>query len=443
MRDYVLTAVVFALVPVCFARPWLGILTWYWLGLMNPHRLTWEFAYTMPFAMLVGGATLLGAVFARDRRPIPWERELVLTAVLFAYFIFTSFFAWAPRDAWAHVDKVGKIILMTFVATMFIYGKVRIRYLMLVVVFSLGYYGLKGGIWSIIHGGAEAVQGPEGSFIEGNTFISLALNMVIPLMVALARTEERPWLRRFLYVLAGLSAISSLFSYSRGGWLGLAVVVLLLLFQLKPGTRVMLLSVLIAVALTAHSVLPERVFTRAGTFENIDEDCSANERLMSWTVHWNVAKRYPLTGAGFQFENAEDGRYLTFGDPKYAECFTVSSSAAHSIYFQILGQHGFIAFFIYMLLLISVQLKLNRLRRESKRQPETAWIGTYALGIQIGLLSYMVSGAFLSSAYFDLAWLYYAVTVILSRELATQTAQVPVRHAPATRPNTSRNAQVT
>jgi putative inorganic carbon (HCO3(-)) transporter len=329
------------------------------------------------------------------------------------------------------LEKVGKIVLMTFVTTMFIYGKFRIRYLMLVVVGSLGYYGFKGGVWSIIHGGAEQVVGPEGSFIDGNTFLSLALNMVIPVMIALARDEERPWLRRFLYLLAVLSAVSSLFSYSRGGWLGLAVVVLLLLLQLKGGTRILVLSALVVVALTAHSLLPERVFTRAGTLENIEEDCSANQRLMSWTVHWNVAKTYPLTGAGFQFENAEDGRWLTFGDPKYAACFgSVSSSAAHSIYFQILGQHGFITFFVYMLLLISVQLKLNRLRREAKRRPESAWIGTYALGLQIGLLSYMVSGAFLSSAYFDLAWLYFAVTVILSRELASQTAQAPVRHAP-------------
>ena len=75
MRDYVLTVLVFALLPVCLVRPWLGILAWFWIGLMNPHRLTWGFAYTMPFAMLVGVATLLGAVLAKDRRPIPWNRE--------------------------------------------------------------------------------------------------------------------------------------------------------------------------------------------------------------------------------------------------------------------------------------------------------------------------------------------------------------------------------
>src|SRR5579862_3287440 len=110
MRDYVLTAFVFAMVPVCAARPWIGILMWYWLGLMSPHRLTWSFAYTMPFAMAVGVATLLGACVARDRRPIPWQRELVLSAVLLAYFSLTTVFAWEPAFAWPQLEKVAKII---------------------------------------------------------------------------------------------------------------------------------------------------------------------------------------------------------------------------------------------------------------------------------------------------------------------------------------------
>lgn len=431
MRDYVLTAVVFALVPVCFARPWLGVLAWYWLGLMNPHRLTWGFAYTMPFAMLIALATLAGALVARDRKPIPWEREIVLSVVLLAYFAFTTVFAWAPAYAWPELEKVAKIILMTLVATMFIYGKERIRYLVLVVVCSLGFYGLKGGIWSLLHGGAEMVVGPEGTFIDGNTFISLALNMVIPLMIGIASQEPRGWLRRFLYAMAFFSVIASFFSYSRGGWLGLAVVLMLLLmFQLKMRQRVLVGAALIVIAVAAQSILPQRVFTRADTLENYEEDCSANQRFMSWTVHWNVAKTYPLTGAGFQFEEATDGRWLSFGDEKYLKCFTAASSAAHSIYFQMLGQHGFVAFFIYIVLLILVQLKLNRLRRESRKRPDLTWIGSYATGLQIGLLGYLVSGAFLSSAYFDLPWLYYAIAVMLSRELSAQTSPA-VMHSPS------------
>lgn len=431
MRDYVLTAFVFALVPICVARPWLGILTWYWLGLMSPHRLTWDFAYAMQFAMLIGGATLFGAVFARDRRPIPWERELILSVMLLAYFTFTSFFAWAPDYAWPQLEKLAKIILMTLVATMFIYGKSRIRYLLLVIVASIGYFGVKGGIWSIVTGGGEQVLGPEGSFIEANTALSLALNMVIPLMVALAREEDSRWVRRLLYLGAVLSVVASFFTYSRGGWLGLAVIILLLMFQLKNTQRVLLASMMIAIFLAAHSFLPERVFTRANTLENYEEDCSANQRFMSWTVYWNIAKTNPLTGGGFQLDTASDGRWLALGDQKYLSCFgDATTSAAHSIYFQILGEHGVVAFCLYIFLLVSAQLKLSRLRREAKRRPEFTWIASYATGLQIGLLAFMVSGAFLSLAYFDLPWLYYAITVMLSRELAAQTSPVAAHSRP-------------
>jgi len=428
MRDYVLTAFVFAMLPVCVAKPWLGILTWYWIGLMNPHRLTWSFAYTMPFAMLVGGATLLGAVMAKDRRPIPWNRELILMAILLVYFTLTTVFAWAPANAWAEWEKVAKVIFMTFVATMFIYGKTRVRALLFVVVGSIGFYGFKGGIFSIIHGGAERVQGPENSFIDGNTFLGLALNMVIPLLVALALDESRHWVRRLLYLTAGLSVIASIFTYSRGAWLGLAVVVPLVLLQLKMAPRIIVVIGVVLSAAFASAIFPEKIFQRADTIANYEEDGSANQRLESWSVAWNVAKDRPLVGAGFEFEWANDGRWLEYGSEKYRDSMTAAnkdSAAAHSIYFQILGQHGFVAFFIFLWLLVSVHLTLLRIRALGRKDPDISWIGTYATGLLIGLMGYVISGAFLSSAYFDLAWLYFALAAVLSREVALT---VPNRH---------------
>ncbi len=126
---------------------------------------------------------------------------------------------------------------------------------------------------------------------------------------------------------------------------------------------------------------------------------------------WNVAKDRPFLGAGFEFEWADDGHWLDFGSDEYKKFMIAAnkdSAAAHSIYFQVLGQHGFVAFFVYISLLISVHLALLRIRALGRRNPDTAWTGTYATGLLIGLLGYVVSGAFLSSAYFDLAWLYFA-----------------------------------
>src|SRR2546425_1806370 len=195
MRDYVLTLLIFLLVPVCLLRPWLGFIAWYWLGLMNPHRLTWDFACSMPFAAWIGGATLVGMVFARDRKPIAWNREMILMVVLLAYFAFTTLFAWAPDNAWPQLNKVAKIFVMTILMTMFIYGEGRIKAMLYTIALSLGFYGLKGAVFVVSTGGAGQVQGPEGSFLEGNTFIGLALVMVLPLLLYLGREEQRRWLK--------------------------------------------------------------------------------------------------------------------------------------------------------------------------------------------------------------------------------------------------------
>jgi putative inorganic carbon (HCO3(-)) transporter len=428
MRDYVLTGIVFGLVPVCFYRPWIGFIAWYWLGLMNPHRLTWDFAYTMPFAALIGGATLLGMFFAKDRRPIAWSRELVLVVILLLYFTFTTFFAWAPSFAWPQLEKVFKVILMTVLATMFIYGRERITAMMYTIALSIGFYGVKGGVFVVTTGGGGQVKGPEGSFLEGNTFIGLALNMVLPIILFLARDQQRPWAKRGLYAMFALTIVAIIFTTSRGAYLGLAAILPLLFLQAKK--KWIALFILVP-ALIGAQFLPDRIFKRAETIETYEQDSSANQRLQSWTVAWNLAKDNPLTGAGFEFEYAQnDQRWLDYGDRKYDWAIN-HSSAAHSIYFQVLGQHGFVAFFLFLAVLIGSQLQLHKIRKRASAMPGKAWIASYATALQIGLVGYMVSGAFLSSAYFDLAYLYFALTAILLRELAPESAVNPVRSADA------------
>ena len=70
MRDIAITLIVFGALPFIMARPWIGILMWSWLGYMNPHRLSWGFAFDFPFSQVTALATLLGFLFAADRRYI-------------------------------------------------------------------------------------------------------------------------------------------------------------------------------------------------------------------------------------------------------------------------------------------------------------------------------------------------------------------------------------
>lgn len=440
MRDYVLTLLIIGLLPICFWRPWIGIVVWYWFGLMNPHRQTWDFAYTMPFAMWIGVATLAGMLFARDRRSIPWNTGLVLVALLMSYYTFTTFFAWAPDEAWTQWLKVFKIVLMTFVATMFIYGRERIHALMLTMALSIAFYGVKGFFFVLRSGGTERVQGPEGTFIDGNTFLGMAMIMVAPVLISLARVEHRRWLRSLLYAGAGMTLVSTIFTYSRGAFLGLAATLPLMFLRSKR--KWLAAAILVPALLIAPSLLPESVFNRAEKIESYQSDGSANQRLQSWTVAWNLALDHPITGAGFNFENGANIRdkWIAYGSEKYMWALD-RPHAAHSIYFQVLGQHGFVAFGLFLAVLFGTALSLGRLRARANAHPSLSWVSSYATGLQIGLVGYMVSGAFLSSAYFDLAFLYYALAAILWREV--RTADVRVRTEPMERPMGRTISQVT
>lgn len=418
MRDIGLTALIFALIPICVLKPWIGVVTWYWFGLMNPHRLTWGFAYdSIPFAMLIGGATLLGLLLARDRRPIPWNRELVIVAMLLLYFLITTPFAWAPDLAWEQWIKVFKVILMTFVACMLIYGRDRIRVLLLTVVLSIGFYALKSMVYVVRTGGSGRIDGIPGSFMDGNTFMGLAFSMVIPLMIVLARTESVKWIKRGLYALALITMVAVIFTYSRGAYVTL-VAILPFLF-LNAQRKVVAAFLLIPALLIAPFLLPDRAVDRIDALENYKTESSANQRLQAWTVAWNVAKERPLTGAGFEFENSGfNDRWVQHGSEKYTWALEVSrgATAAHSIYFQILGHHGFVALFLYLMLLFGTLHSLQKTKRLMEGKSQNSWMAHYASGLQIGIVGFMVSGAFLSSAYFDLSYLFFALSAIMAKE---------------------------
>ncbi|MCC6610729.1 MAG: putative O-glycosylation ligase, exosortase A system-associated [Burkholderiales bacterium] len=427
MRDLALTALIVGLLPVCFARPWIGILVWYWFGLMNPHMFTWGFARGQPFAMMIALATLAGTLISRDRKAVPWNRELVLVAMLFAYFTFTTLFAWEPPEAWQYWEQFAKILLMTFVATMFIYGKSRVRALMLVIGLSLGFYGIKGAFFTVTTGGVYNVQGPDGVFIGGNTFLGLALNMVIPILVVLAREEPNRKLRIFLNFAAACCAVSSVFTYSRGALVGLAVVLPLLILRDPRKAWGGVIFLLLAGSLVI-SFAPQQLWQRAETIQTYEQDMSAMMRLRAWSVAWNIAKARPLTGAGFQYEYSPDrARWFSYADEKYRG-MSGGTQAAHSVYFQVLGQHGFVGLGLYLALMASAILRLTQIRREARALPDAGWIATYSDGLRIGIVAFAISGAFINVAYFDLYFIFIAMTAILSRELSlSQEPAIPLQ----------------
>lgn len=434
MRDLIVTAIIVGSLPWILTRPYIGIYVWYWLSLMSPHRLCWGFAYDLPFAQLIALTTLGSILFTKDKKSVAWNSGLVLLALLYVHMAFTSIFAWIPEAAWAKWIDFGKIVLITIVTTTVIYGRERIHTLLLVSAFSVGIYGLKGGIFSILTGGSYKVWGPPGNtFISGNNEIGLALGMTIPLLIALGKEENRKWLRLLLFATAFFSSIATIFTYSRGALLGLGVV--LSLIFIKSNKKYFLIPLLIPLVIYGKSLLPEQLIHRADTIGSYDKDVSAMQRIRAWKVAWGIALDSPLFGAGFDFEGEETSeRWFSYTDPEDISWLGASTQVAHSIYFQALGQHGFVGLALFVGILISCLVKTRKLYLNAKLCPEKQWIGRYAAAIQVGIIGYMVSGAFLNKAWFDLIWLYVGLLAIFEREMNTVTVPVTSMAKKQTKP---------
>src|SRR6266480_2426324 len=138
MRSYLLLIFIFAMLPICIWRPYIGGLMWVWIGLMNPHRLTWGVAYSFPVAKIIAVVTLIGFVTTSEKDKFPKERETLLLICLIIWFTITTLYALAPEDAWKRWDLVIKVFLMTFVALFLFQDRTKFKYLVTTIALSVG-----------------------------------------------------------------------------------------------------------------------------------------------------------------------------------------------------------------------------------------------------------------------------------------------------------------
>lgn len=405
MRDLLVTLVVAGSLPVILARPWIGILVWAWIGFMSPHRLTWGFAYDFPFALVIGVTTLVGLLFSGQWRRMPLTRETMLLALFVGWMFITTLFALNPTDAWDGWDKTWKIQLMVFVSMILLRTPERIRALIWVIVVSIGFYGVKGGVFTVVGGGENRVWGPPGSFIEGNNEIGLALIMIMPLARYLQLSAERWWVKTGLLIAMVLCGAAILGTHSRGAFVGLAF--MLFFLAAKSRNRIPLLLAMSLAVPAGLLFMPETWTERMRSIQTYDEDTSVTGRFNAWHFAWNLALYRPVLGGGF--ETFEPSLFRTFApDPD-------DFHDAHSIYFEVLGEHGFVGIILFLSLMLVTWFGCSWSTRQVRRardDPDLLDCRDLARMLQVSIVGYAVSGAFLGLAYFDLYYNVVALAVL-------------------------------
>jgi O-antigen ligase len=126
----------------------------------------------------------------------------------------------------------------------------------------------------------------------------------------------------------------------------------------------------------------------------------------------------PLVGGGFSALERDKIRF------RYAKSKTTEvGRAAHSMWFQVLGDHGFIGLFLYLGIIFAAIYNALRIVSLSKTRDNLAWATLLSRMIVVMFAGYFSAGSLLSMAYYDaflvLVGLTAALRVIVEKEVAS------------------------
>jgi putative inorganic carbon (hco3(-)) transporter len=413
MRDLLLLSIVIPAALMALRRPWIGVMLWTWLSLANPHQyFGWRTA-SMPLAQLAAVTTLIGLLVAKERIN-PFDRPPVLALVALTVWITItlplSVLFELSLPMW---ERSMKIFLMIFVTIALIDTRKKLDIFIAVCTLSIAVFAVKGGIFTIAHGGAYRVLGP-GGFIGGNNEMATATIMMIPFLYYLMQRQSRRWARWALAGAIALSAASAVGSQSRGGFLAAIAMLTFLWFYSKHKLTGLILA--LPAALFGLALLPEQWWSRIESISDYQEDDSALGRLNAWAFCFNVAKDR-FFGGGFIIYSPEMfARYAPEPDRIHG---------SHSVYFQMMAEHGFTGLAIFLSVGVLTWLEARKLVKLAKGRPDLAWAADLGRMIHVSMIGFAVGGAFLGLAYFDFPYNVMAMAVCAMHVVRRSLAESP------------------
>jgi probable O-glycosylation ligase (exosortase A-associated) len=422
VRDQFILAIVCASLPLILFRPFAGLLVYDWLAYMRPQNMAWGASRTLPLSQWVAIAMVIGLVLALGReRMMTIRLQTVLMVLLGLWISATVVTAVMPEMSRDVYGQYWKAILVSVLATGLVRDRKRLRWLLILVAFSIGFLGAKRGLFGLVRGGVRYDDGPGGFMADNNSF-ALALNMTLPLLVGIALVEKQRWLRIGAAVAAALCMLCILFTFSRGGFLTLVVVGGLLIWRSKHRFAVagLLAAGLTVFLLFTSDKMVDEYKERTSSIANYEEDGSAQGRLNAWKTSWRVFLDYPVFGVGPANLEAVFFRY----SPDNSR-FRVT----HNAYLQLLAECGLPGLLLFLGAIGAALWRLQRLRTVTA----LPWVEVQARMLQISLLGYMAGAMFLNMAYAELLYTLLGLTVSLEvvAEKEAAEAGLPLLGAPA------------
>lgn len=424
MRDIGVLVLFVFIVTYTMRRPFIGVSAWIWVALAYPAGWAWGFSTNFRMNLTVAVLTYIGYIFMKDKP----KTNLNGSDFLLFFFWLIALISCSTSNSllsdfyWQKFSDFSKVLLLYLAVILIIKKKVHIDTIIWSIVLSVsGYAGME-AVKFLISGGGHKVAGFSGHILGDRNDLVVAINMSLPLILYLIGQTHQKLLKFGLIGLAVLSVIAVIGSYSRGGLIGLVVIAIY--FYIKSNRKIIwTLLFMVSIPVMIANV-PDEWTERMDTVSTAtSEDNSFIGRLWAWKISVKIANNN-VFGNGFMATQDPLAwhTYRTVIDdfgfvstPPVPE--TQFAKAAHNIYFQVLGDMGYIGLITFLLILWALYRRLIRLIKKSK-ELGIAWCQNLSTMLLVSMVGYAITGANVSLAYFDLLFAIIGITHVIDQYLS-------------------------
>jgi probable O-glycosylation ligase (exosortase A-associated) len=428
MRDIFFVLIFPLILYAVFKRPFIGAAMWLWVAMFFPNGWVYGFAGSFRYNFIIVVVAVFSYVRWKDKEKNEKD-PLTFLILLFLFWTFiTSVFTISiPEIVWGEWIEFLKVTLFFIFTITVLRTKLHLNVLLWALVLSIGFYGCLEGLKYITSGGAHRIAGLRGHILGDRNELALAFNMLLPLIAYLISISKMKIVKLGLICVMVLLVVAIIGTYSRGGTVALIIVGGYFWLQSKHKA---LYAVIIAASLfVASNYVPSSWTNRMDTLETAQEDSSFLGRVLAWKQAVLMANDNPLTGGGFK---AGQTGYLwwsyngadSFNDiVDTSQMHEVGFKAAHSIYFQVLGDHGYTGLLIFLSIIVTAYFKMGKNIKLAKIHDSDKSLIQLCKYLKVALIAYCAGGAGVSLAYFDMLYALFAMTVVIEHKIIFSSGQ--------------------
>ncbi|MFH1898225.1 MAG: O-antigen ligase family protein [Candidatus Desantisbacteria bacterium] len=398
-------AILFAGVAAIFWKPFIGVVFFMLLFYFSPDNHGVGGArVSLYISMLVLVAWLIKGI-GEKKLNIKWPGQIVVLGILSLWmFIITSIAHVSVSESLSGSITFFKIFVFCFLIIALVNSQRKIEIALAANIFGITYFSLN-GFYSFLTGGDV-----KGIYSDNNS-IAHILVLFFPFAIAMFFYPNK-WIRLWGWGLLLMQLSTILISQSRGGLLGLAGVLIWMLFRGLIGFRWKMVGIIAMIFLLSAGILfgteaGEKCIKRLDTMKNYQQDKgSAMKRIVLWQAGILMIKDHPITGVGLK------NYILTF--PEYNPY--LRPQTPHNTYILFGSESGIPGLGLYLLLLIFYFKTIFDIR---KKIDKNSFVAYNCLALEGGMVGHMISSLFITKAYFEpVYWLIMFVAIL--KELTKQ-----------------------